>query len=554
VPKILFLTGTQDARTVGDRIAAEGGAHWLPSGELEVLRGEGDKQTAYRFTFHVTAAGAAAELSRGAIDLIVVDNRPDPAKPYRSFAATPAGKLLPVLSGVRAGTRTVSRRQIVVLLSTGEALARDVYVAGAMKLGGYLVDPFEERTASGKPAQSFLDQIALMLGTRRPGKLALCLSGGGIEGLIYELGVLKALDDFLAVRKPHDFDIFCGISAGAVIASFLANGVPVQQLVAGLREGTSDIDPIGRATLFSPNTGEIVQRLWGFVREIGSLGRSRYARQARGSAELSSSGAGGAKPSKFDLLGALTRLVPGGFFSGDHIRWYLEEQLTRGGRTNCFRQLRKELYLGATDQDSGRPIIFGEAGYRDVPISHAVRASTALVPYYPPEPINGRYLIDGAFTRTTNYTAAIRHGARLVLVINPFVPLLSARPGAVDSEGGVFAALQGLKSLVHSRFEQALTHIDEVYPDVDFHIFIPEGEELEQLTGTLMKFFYRVEIADLAYEHTCARLRRQMPGIVEDFKRHGLLLRDPQADAPVALSGPAPTAESRTPEIAASAS
>jgi two-component system response regulator ChvI len=254
----------------------------------------------------------------------------------------------------------------------------------------------------------------------------------------------------------------------------------------------------------------------------------------------------------FDVIETLMRLVPGGFFSGDRLRWYLEEQLTRAGRTNCFRQLRKELYIGATDQDSGRPVVFGEAGYRDVPISHAVRASSALVPYYPPEPLLGRYMVDGAFTRTTNFSVAIRHGARLVTIVNPFVPLLGARPGAVDREGGAFAALQGVKALVHSRFEQAFLHIDEVYPDVDFQVFLPEGEELEQLTGTLMKFFYRVEIADLAYEHTTARLRRQMPGIAERFRRHGLILRDPRSEEPVALSGPAPAAAA-PPEVAARA-
>ncbi len=550
MPTILFVCGTQDPPTVGALLAREGEARWLPSGALEVVRGEGEHRTDYRFLFHATAANAAAELSRTLVDLVVVDNRPDPRRPYRSFAATPAGKLLPVLSSLRGGSRSVSRRQLVLLLSTGETLARDVYVAGAMKLGGYVVDPFVEPPRPDRSRQGFLDQLAMMLGTRRPGKLALCLSGGGIEGLIYELGVLRALDDFLVGRKVSDFDIFCGISAGAIIAAFLANGVPVAEQIAGLKDGTDSFDAVGRSILFHPNTGELVERLGNLARGLlrGALG----GRPGRRTGVEVAEGRGASSLARFDVIETLMRIVPGGFFSGERLRWYLEEQLTRAGRTNCFRQLRKELYIGATDQDSGRPVVFGEAGYRDVPISHAVRASSALVPYYPPEPINGRYMVDGAFTRTTNFTVAIRHGARLVAIVNPFVPLLGARPGAVDREGGAFAALQGVKALVHSRFEQAFLHIDEVYPDVDFHVFIPEGEELEQLTGTLMKFFYRVEIADLAYEHTVARLRRQMPGIAEQFRRHGLLLRDPRSEEPVALSGPAPAA-SAVPDVAARA-
>ncbi|MBI5490577.1 MAG: patatin-like phospholipase family protein [Deltaproteobacteria bacterium] len=555
MPIVLFVTGIEEAHTVAGHLSREGNGRWLPSGEFEVVRGDGEHAVAYRFRFPSTAAEAVAELSRAVADLIVVDNRTDAAHAYRSFAATPAGKLLPVLSGARIGTRTVSRRQIALLLSTGDTLARDVYVAGAMKLGGYVVDPFAERTASGKPNPPFLDQIALMLGTRRPGKISLCLAGGGIEGLIYELGVLKAIDEFLVGRKIVDFDVFCGISAGAVIAAFLANGVPLGEVIAGFRDGTADIDPINRAILFTPNTGEIARRLWALGgRALNVAAGAVWRRTPDPAARERAEEGGGRGGRSADLLAAVMRVVPGGFFTGDRLRWYLEEQLTRGGRTNCFHQLKKELYLGATDQDSGRPVVFGEAGFRDVPISHAVRASTALVPYYPPEPIGGRYLVDGAFTRTTNFGTAIRHGARLVFVVNPFVPLLSSRPGAVDAEGGAFAGLQGIKSLVHSRFEQAFTHIDEVYPDVDFQVFIPEGEELEQLTGTLMKLFYRLEIADLAYEHTCARLRRQMPALAEQLRRHGLLLRDPQADQPLDLSGAAPETAPRVPDVAASAS
>ena len=69
-----------------------------------------------------------------------------------------------------------------------------------------------------------------------------------------------------------------------------------------------------------------------------------------------------------------------------------------------------------------------------------------------------------------------------------------------------------------------------------------------------MKLFYRVEIAELAYEHTCARLRRRMPGLAEEFKRHGLLLRDPEDQRPVDLSGAAPDAAPRVPDVAVGAS
>lgn len=544
MPSIVVLTTPQRMRDLIDRVAAEGTATRLATAELEVSRpvgpappGKGGPahEVRFRFVFHVAPSAVLAEIERTAVDLLVVDNRVDPDRPYRSFAGSPAGRLMPLLASGRAASRGVSRRQVVLLASTGESLARDLYVAGAMKLGGYLVDPFLPGPAGR--TESFLDQIGMMLGGRRPGKLALCLAGGGIEGLIYELGVLRAIDDFLVGRRLTEFDVFCGISAGAVIAAFLANGVPAHEVIAGMRDGTDSVDPIGKAILFRPNVEELLERVFGGI-------RSAWRRKRGGSA----------LPGQADPLAALFRLVPGGFLSGEPIKWWLEAQLTRPGRTNCFTRLQRELYIGATDQDTGHHIVFGEAGRRDVPISHAVRASTALVPYYPPEPIGGRFLVDGAFTRTTNFGVAIRHGARFIILVNPFVPLVAERPGSVDEQGGVFAALQGVKALVHSRFEQTWSHLDEVYPDVDFQSFLPEGDELARLTGTLMKFFYRVEIAELAYEHTTAKIRKRMPGFADVMRRHGLLVRDPAEDAPVRLSERAVPDEPRPPEIAADVS
>ena len=176
MPTVLYVTGIEEAHAVAAHLSREGNGRSLGPNEFEVVRGEGEAAVSYRFLFRSAAAEAADELSRTVVDLIVVDNRASAERPFRSFAATPAGKLLPLLSGARAGARAVSRRQITLLLSTGETLARDVYVVGAMKLGGYVVDPFEARTAFGKPNPPFLDQIALLLGTRRPGKISLCTS------------------------------------------------------------------------------------------------------------------------------------------------------------------------------------------------------------------------------------------------------------------------------------------------------------------------------------------------------------------------------------------
>ncbi|HEY5460778.1 MAG TPA: patatin-like phospholipase family protein, partial [Deferrimonas sp.] len=65
---------------------------------------------------------------------------------------------------------------------------------------------------------------ALCVGT----KAALILGGGGITGGMYELGALSAMDDFIVSgRKSGEFDLYVGISAGSILAAFLANGITV---------------------------------------------------------------------------------------------------------------------------------------------------------------------------------------------------------------------------------------------------------------------------------------------------------------------------------------
>jgi NTE family protein len=57
---------------------------------------------------------------------------------------------------------------------------------------------------------------------------ALVLTAGGITGAMYEVGVLRAVEE--RHGSPIDlFDLFVGVSAGATVASFLAQGVPASR-------------------------------------------------------------------------------------------------------------------------------------------------------------------------------------------------------------------------------------------------------------------------------------------------------------------------------------
>ncbi len=63
------------------------------------------------------------------------------------------------------------------------------------------------------------------MAARKGGKTALVLASGGLTGVAYEVGALRALDHILTNRTVNDFDIYVGTSAGAVVAASLANGM-----------------------------------------------------------------------------------------------------------------------------------------------------------------------------------------------------------------------------------------------------------------------------------------------------------------------------------------
>lgn len=383
------------------------------------------------------------------------------------------------------------RRRVLALVDGIDAAHR----LGQHGVGGVLSD-----------ALSLPEHLEALFASRGHGKIAICLAGGGIEGLLYELGVLRALDSFLEDRAVVDVDLFCGISAGAIVAALLANGVSPEEIFKSLDGEGHRLDPIDRYTLFEPNLAEVGERLWTLTKELARGGNG-----PRG------------------LISSLTRAVPSAAFSGRRLGQWMEAQLARPGLSDDFRTLRRPLYVGATDQDTSRAVLFGDEQHDHVPVHRAVRASCALVPFYPPVEVDGRRYIDGAFSRTTNMREAAKRGATLCVLIDPLVPVRSAEPGYVHARGGIFGVAQGLKALINGRFDKANHAIAEMHPDVAFHLFRPEADEMRILGGSPMKYFYRREIEEIAYETTCEKIRAALPQLERDFALHGVSFRDPDA-------------------------
>jgi len=435
-------------------------------------------------------------LASGAAGALVIDARREGGTVDRS----PTIELLRTLFETPDGSRLVGRERTWLVVDPDERGARLAFEAGCARIAGCLSAGWDETGW-----REVWRRVEGTLRGRQPGRIAICLAGGGIEGLFYELGVLRGLQYFLPDFQLHDVDILCGISAGAILSGFLANGLGPAEIARGIQFGGGRVDRIDRLTVFDPNIRELARRVSASATSIATCRSS--------------------------LLQSMFHLLPTGLFAGDGLRRYLERQFTKPGMVDRFPDLPHKLYIGATDQDTAEHVLFGSPGWEHVPIHLAIRASAALTPFYAPQVIDGRYFVDGTFTRTTNVRIAVEQEATLVILIDPLVPIFSERAGYVASKGGIMVGMQGLKSLIHGRFDRAIHMLHGMYPHVAFHLFQPDGATMRVMAGSPRKFFYRTEIEEIAFRETVRAVRQhRFDALQKDFARHSIAFVDPEAD------------------------
>jgi NTE family protein len=354
----------------------------------------------------------------------------------------------------------------------------------------------------------------------RRSKTALVLGGGGFTGGVYEIGALRAIDLLSVNRTVNQFDVYVGTSAGAFVASMAANGITPEEMMRVVnRQVPTPFRDIDVGTLLRPNIVE-------FARS-GVMLPFKLARIARGLAgQLGSISA-------MDVVLSLAEALPSGMYSGAGIEDYVRTVLSDPDRTDDFRLLDNELYLAATDLDTCERIVFGANDWDDVPISTAVRASTALPMVYKPVRVKDRELVDGGIVSTTNLDIAVEAGAKFVIVVNPLVPyvndfsksesgLLGARVRHVSDMGFPQIGYQSFKLLAYQRLHEMARQWEQRYPGVDIVLVEPEPNDELMFQTSMMNFTSRVEIARHGFESVTLKLSEDYGRLREICERHGI--------------------------------
>jgi len=330
----------------------------------------------------------------------------------------------------------------------------------------------------------------------RPPKpqIGLVLAGGAVTGGAFKLGGICALDDILSRRKIVDFDIYVGLSAGALLAAPLAAGIPPAQLMAALG-GEGELADFRLRDFYRPNFSEMVTKPIEFVTDLLS-----YLPGAAAEVLLRSPAtyrrlqepleACTRAPSR-DALERLANEVlrglrthrrfpfaldylPAGAFDNSGIESFLRRGFAARGISNNFetllRERGKKLYVAAVNLDTAERVIFGPEQGELLSISEAVQASTAMPGFYKPARLRGVDYVDGGVRRTANIDIAIEQGADLIIAYNPFRPF-NNRPqirggrladGSTLSDRGLFVVMnQVFRAMLHSRLHLGLQQYRE---------------------------------------------------------------------------------------------
>jgi NTE family protein len=350
------------------------------------------------------------------------------------------------------------------------------------------------------------------------GKTALVLAGGGLTGGIYQLGVLRALDDLLLNRSTLDFDIYIGTSAGAFVATLLSCGVPPKALVDMARSPSLALQWSLVRHIFSPNIGEFGQRLRQLPRHVPAMVQDLI--RHRGTFLIS------------DALGFLSLALPSGLLDSSQVGAFMREILELAEMPVDFGQIDKELFVVACELDTWERKVFGADTNPRVSIPDAVAASSAIPILFKPVRINGVDYVDGGVKGAAAVDVAIDKGAELVVVVNALAPLdvrgvkdstYLHRFGRSITDLGIKAvANQVARGILKDTLTDHVRLLRERHPGVDIVVIEPLPNDEKMFFHEVMSTSARLVVAQHGYESVLDGMSRNHGYFTSVMARHGI--------------------------------
>lgn len=346
------------------------------------------------------------------------------------------------------------------------------------------------------------------------------LAGGGLTGAIYQVGVLRALDDVLLNRSVLDFDLYVGTSGGAFIAAMLAVGIPPQIVAETVRNPSLGLQWKLLRHMFAPNFKEVGSRLWNLPGKVPAMAQDLLAH--RGSFLIS------------DLVAFASLALPSGLLDSDQLSALMREILELAGLPTSFKHLRRELVVVATELDTWKRVEFSKDSKPPVSIPQAVAASAAIPILFKPVRINGADFIDGGAKGAAAIDVAIDRGAELIIVVNPLVPVdprTGKRPAQLErlgrrlSDMGIRAiGNQLIRGMISDGLAEHLTVLHQTHPEVDIVLIQPRPDDEKMFMHEVMSTSARLVVAQHGYESVLNGISRDYGHFQRVLARHQIEL------------------------------
>ena len=352
---------------------------------------------------------------------------------------------------------------------------------------------------------------------RKTDKTARVLAGGGLTGSVYEIGALRAIDDLLIDRTVNDFDIYVGTSAGSLVASFIANGLSPEEMLQVIDGSHPKASTIERKHLFTLDWQSYFRAGLNLPAKLAKAW-SHYLRHVT-------------DMNLFDVIWSLSEALPAGLYDPVGLEQFVRQGLADLGYSNNFSQLHSDLYIIATDLDSGQRAVFGK-GNLDAPIAKAVSPSSAMPILYKPVSIDGHEYVDGGTRGNASIDLAIEQGAKLVVCINPLVPFdnqnqdkipfLGPDGGHLSNKGVQSVGNQVFRIMLHSGLKYHVKQLRRAHPEVDIILIEPKPEDYQMFFYNIMRYSTQLIVARHGFESVTVDLATDYQDHKAVLARHGI--------------------------------
>jgi len=315
-------------------------------------------------------------------------------------------------------------------------------------------------------------------------RVGLVLGAGGVVGASWLIGALEALESETGWRAT-DAEYIVGTSAGSVIGSLVATGIPPAYISA--YAGGRSLDGLEPPPGLELDVAELE------ARESGEGYRLALALPPIGPGSWRMALSTLRQPLRHPAGAVLCGWLPRGFVSTAPISRIVERFVGDGWVEH------PNLWIVGCDYVSGRRTVFGAPDAPLARLRDAVAASCAIPAFYHPVKIAGRRYVDGGVCSLSNADLLCGRGLDLVIVLNPMSSEAQGGNGPVQRVAGVMRGLAG-RRLGHE--------VDKLRESgTEVLVLQPTADDLDVMGANMMSRSRRIEVMELALRTTARELR-----------------------------------------------